>query len=342
MKSSYYFPHDYHARHDPKLEKLRMEIGPVGDGIYWDLVEMLYEEGGYLPLKNMPLIAKALNTTEELVNKVVKSAELFEIKRDKFYSESALRRLKHIKNKTKKARENAEKRWDVERFKKAKKGLIFYVIRLWNDQEEFIKVGITGESIARRFSGGLASYQYEVLFNADLAQTVAIKLEETIAKECKKFTPSERISGYLECYDSSEKDKILSLMPRHCHRSAIKESKVKESKVKEIKDIVGDLNQVLNSSYKPTSSKNRELIEARLAEGFTVEDFKVVHRKMAKAWGIDNKMRQFLRPITLYSNKFESYLNRPEDIRQLTTQQQSNLKQLQELRTESKDDKSIV
>jgi Leucine-rich repeat (LRR) protein len=24
MKDTYYFPHDYHARHDPKLEKLRM------------------------------------------------------------------------------------------------------------------------------------------------------------------------------------------------------------------------------------------------------------------------------------------------------------------------------
>ena len=104
MKNSYYFPHDYHARHDPKLEKLRMEIGPVGDGIYWCLVEMLYEEGGYLPLSDCLLIAKALNTTEELVTKVVKNAKLFLIKDGKFYSESLLTRLNHIRIKIRKAK----------------------------------------------------------------------------------------------------------------------------------------------------------------------------------------------------------------------------------------------
>lgn len=233
MKNSYYFPHDYHARHDPKLEKLRMEIGPAGDGIYWDLVEMLYEEGGYLPVKNIPLIAKAFNSTTELVDKVVKSAELFIVKGDIFYSESALRRLKHIKNKTKKARENAEKRWGGERLKNPKRGFIFYVIRVWNQQEEFLKIGITSDSVSRRFSGQLTGYEYEILFNRVLPQVKAIKLEETISKECKKFTPSQKIGGYLECYDSSEKGRILSLMPRQCQGNAIKESKEsKESKEK--------------------------------------------------------------------------------------------------------------
>jgi len=104
MKNSYYFPHDYHARHDPKLERLRMELGPVGDGIYWDLVEMLYEEGGYLSLKHILAIAKAINTTEELVLKVVKESELFIVNNGKFYSESLLERLNHIKTKIRKAR----------------------------------------------------------------------------------------------------------------------------------------------------------------------------------------------------------------------------------------------
>ena len=81
-----------------------MEIGPVGDGIYWCLVEMLYEENGYLPLSDCYLIAKALNTTEELVTKVVKNAKLFLVKDEKFYSESLLSRLKKITTKIKKAR----------------------------------------------------------------------------------------------------------------------------------------------------------------------------------------------------------------------------------------------
>ncbi len=103
-KKSYYFPHDYHARHDPKLERLRIEVGPVTDGIFWDIVEMLYEEGGYLSLKHIPAIAKILNTTEELVNRVVKDSELFSINCEKFYSTTLLARLKHINLKIRKTK----------------------------------------------------------------------------------------------------------------------------------------------------------------------------------------------------------------------------------------------
>jgi len=114
MKNSYYFPHDYHARHDPKLERLRMDIGPVGDGIYWDLVEMLYEEDGYLPLKDIPLIAKTLNTTKELVEKVINQSNLFIKQGDTFTSQSLLNRLKHISGKRWKAKVSANIRWNAE------------------------------------------------------------------------------------------------------------------------------------------------------------------------------------------------------------------------------------
>ncbi len=36
---------------------------------------------------------------------------------------------------------------------------------------------------------------------------------------------------------------------------------------------------------------------------------------MFKAWSADNKMRQYLRPQTLYGTKFEAYLNRPDDLK---------------------------
>jgi hypothetical protein len=107
MKDSYYFPHDYHARHDPKNERMRMDIGPVGEGIYWDLVEMLYEQNGYLSLQDIPLFAKSLNTTEELIKKVISEYDLFSKNGDKFYSESLLIRLKHINTKRRKARDSA-------------------------------------------------------------------------------------------------------------------------------------------------------------------------------------------------------------------------------------------
>jgi len=106
----------------------------------------------------------------------------------------------------------------------------------------------------------------------------------------------------------------------------VKESKVKESKVKESKEekrkeekipyeeILEDLNQKINSNYRSKSTKTRELIKAKWEEGFILEDFKTVHRKKVADWQTDNKMRPFLRPITLYGLKFESYLNQPEKL----------------------------
>ena len=82
--------------------------------------------------------------------------------------------------------------------------------------------------------------------------------------------------------------------------------------------IVDDLNLVLGTNYKPTNAKTKELIQARLNDGFGLEDFKVVHRKMLKTWGADQKMVKYLRPITLYGNKFEGYLNQKEVTTKLT------------------------
>jgi uncharacterized phage protein (TIGR02220 family) len=85
-----------------------------------------------------------------------------------------------------------------------------------------------------------------------------------------------------------------------------------------VEEIMYDLNLVLGSSYKETVTKTVQLIKARLNEGFTIEDFKTVHRKMLKCWGADEEMYKYLRPITLYSPKFESYLNMREPVTKLT------------------------
>ncbi len=103
MKNSYYFPHDYHARHDPKLERLRIVMGCEGIGIYWCLVEMLYEEGGSLRLSDIEIYAKALNTTAENIQKTLSDFNLFVKNKTHFYSTTLIKRLKHINTKREKA-----------------------------------------------------------------------------------------------------------------------------------------------------------------------------------------------------------------------------------------------
>lgn len=72
--------------------------------------------------------------------------------------------------------------------------------------------------------------------------------------------------------------------------------------------VLDDLNKTIKRQFRQVS-KTRQLIKARLDEGFTLDDFKQVHRTMYEKWGRDDKMSQYLRPITLYGTKFESYLN---------------------------------
>ena len=74
-------------------------------------------------------------------------------------------------------------------------------------------------------------------------------------------------------------------------------------------EIINCLNDALGSNYRPNTKKTKELIHARLSEGFTVEDFKTVIYRKTKQWQNDPKMVKFLRPETLFGNKFEGYLN---------------------------------
>lgn len=77
MKESYYFTHDYNARNDPKLLRLRMDFGCRGLGIYWSLVEMLYEQDGKIPADQIDAIAYDLREPLEDVSRIVSEYELF-------------------------------------------------------------------------------------------------------------------------------------------------------------------------------------------------------------------------------------------------------------------------
>lgn len=74
-------------------------------------------------------------------------------------------------------------------------------------------------------------------------------------------------------------------------------------------EIVNYLNELCGTSYRPDTKDTVKLINARLDEKFTVDDFKTVIYKKAKQWKDDAKMVKFLRPETLFGNKFEGYLN---------------------------------
>ena len=74
-------------------------------------------------------------------------------------------------------------------------------------------------------------------------------------------------------------------------------------------EVVEYLNQKTGKNFKHTSKVTQRHIRARLAEGFTISDFKQVIDKKCSDWLRDQKMKEYLRPETLFGTKFESYLN---------------------------------
>ena len=82
------------------------------------------------------------------------------------------------------------------------------------------------------------------------------------------------------------------------------------SKIKEIDNIIAHLNKRAGTNYRSSSKATQAHINARLAEGFTVEDFYTVIDKKCAEWK-GGEMEKYLRPETLFGSKFENYLNAP-------------------------------
>lgn len=79
-------------------------------------------------------------------------------------------------------------------------------------------------------------------------------------------------------------------------------------KIEDIKEIIDYLNTKLDTNYKYTTKQTQSMINARLKEGFTVDDFKKVIDKKYNEW-LNTEFEQYLTPQTLFSTKFEKYLN---------------------------------
>ena len=75
------------------------------------------------------------------------------------------------------------------------------------------------------------------------------------------------------------------------------------------KDVIDYLNDKIGARYKASSAINKRLIDARVKEGYTLDDFKRVIDNKVFSWSQDQKMSKYLRPQTLFGTKFESYLN---------------------------------
>ena len=111
MKETFYFPHDYNAMQDEKIKMLIRKHGMEGYGIFWAIVEMLYNNANALRT-DYEGIAFDVRTNCEKIESIVNDFDLFIVDGDTFGSMSIERRLNERKEKSRKAKESASYRWN--------------------------------------------------------------------------------------------------------------------------------------------------------------------------------------------------------------------------------------
>jgi hypothetical protein len=109
--TSYYFSHDYNSRSDQKIKSLMVRHGMLGYGIFWAIIEELYNNTNVLRM-DYECIAYDLRVDVSIVKSVINDFDLFVFDGDNFGSESVERRINERIEKSKKASESVSKRWE--------------------------------------------------------------------------------------------------------------------------------------------------------------------------------------------------------------------------------------
>ncbi len=113
-KEAYYFSHDSNARNDEKILAVRMRLGTEGYGIYFMILERLRDESNHMSIKDYNVLAFDFRVGADKVKSVVEDFGLFEFTEDKkyFFSNRMMNNMKLKNEKSEKARESVQKRWE--------------------------------------------------------------------------------------------------------------------------------------------------------------------------------------------------------------------------------------
>lgn len=96
--------------------------------------------------------------------------------------------------------------------KKYTNGAIFYIVKLFNEKESFIKIGITGKSIRHRMYS--ISYKYEMLHEIFTKSKNVVYLEKHIKRKVKalKYIPTIEFGGWTECFTQESLPEIKNYL----------------------------------------------------------------------------------------------------------------------------------
>tara|TARA_R100000654_G_scaffold35771_2_gene61292 strand:- start:3299 stop:3901 length:603 start_codon:yes stop_codon:yes gene_type:complete len=111
MKKTY-LQHQSNSFTDIKIIKMRSKLGIESYGIFWALLELLFNEENKLCVDDYSVLAFSLQCDADKLKSVIEDFDLFVIEDGCFYSKRLNDHIDTINNKSAKAKESASKRWN--------------------------------------------------------------------------------------------------------------------------------------------------------------------------------------------------------------------------------------
>ena len=210
----------------------------------------------------------------------------------------------------------------------------------WNEDECFAIADDIG--IAERAVQEIVNKSLQVgLFNSEMFNNYGILTSERIQDQYFTAVSKRKSVDYDARFALVSLKNVKNAINVDINRidSVINpQSKVKESKVEDstkyivekdkrqteneqTSDICTEVIEYLNlkaqTRYRASTPKTKQLIRARLAEGFILDDFKIVIDNKVSDWK-GTEWEKFLRPETLFGTKFEGYLNARQTVQKNT------------------------
>ena len=106
----HWFKHDFYACMDQKMQRLDFKYPVVGYGIFFKVIELLYQNNGKLEY-DLGFISFAISYDKDVINSVLNDFELFTIQDEVLFNKRVVESIKEITEKSEKARASANRRY---------------------------------------------------------------------------------------------------------------------------------------------------------------------------------------------------------------------------------------
>ena len=133
---------------------------------------------------------------------------------------------------------------------------------------------------------------------------------------------------YISAVDGTVNSTVSELEILQTNKTNNNEIDNNNNKLSVYKEIISYLNEMTKSSFRVNNKSTQKFIDARLNEGYSVSDLKLVikdktdewmHKVGVPDWQKDKDMTKYLRPSTLFkASKFEEYLQKALKSQHLT------------------------